>query len=103
MPKQTLEKLTATCKTVVIANTTTVLLAANPNRRQAYITNVSDEIVGIGLDTAAVASSGYSIGALTAGGPLDRYQAAENGQVFQGAINGITASGTKSVAVVEFE
>lgn len=80
----------------------TALLAANANALYRKVTNLSDEDVAIGLGVAAVATKGIVLKALAATFPPAFVEYPTPGNVmFNGVINGISASGGKACAVVE--
>mgnify|MGYP001591394677 CR=1 FL=1 len=81
--------------TVSIGATTTVILAANNNRRFAHIMNDSNEVIYLGLGEAAVLNSGIRLNALGGSFTID----ATN--LFTGAVNGISTSGSKVATFVE--
>ena len=84
---------TATNTKVSIANTTTVALAAGPGRQFARFTNDSDEVIYLGLGAAAVLNEGVRLTA--AGGVFEI-----NGtNIFTGAVNAISTSGSKNLCV----
>ena len=91
--------------TVSVANASTLIAAANLARRFIRITNISNEACNIGLGVAAEANKGIHLSALVdtakpaASGILEF--PTPGGVMFTGAIYGITASGTKNVAVAE--
>lgn len=81
---------------VTVGSSTTVVLAADANRQLAIVTNVSDQLVYLAVGGAAVSGKGVPLSALSgqsAGGSL-----VLTGPVAKLAINGICASGGKSVA-----
>ena len=81
---------------VSVTTSSTVLIAANPNRKYLALMNNGAGAVTLSFDTnAAVAGSGWTLAA--SGGGIT-WEA--TGVPIQ-AINGITASGTSSVVVLE--
>ena len=91
--------VTPTTQTQVPVNdTTTLVLAANLNRQYVALKNVSDTQISLKIDAAAVVEDGT---VLEAGESYEMSEAI--GNLVTGAINGITASGTKVIAVYEAE
>ena len=86
---------TVTDTKVSVGSSTTVVLAANEARVNAVIVNDSDEIVYIGRGNAAVLNEGIRLNA--SGGSYE----IDSTNLFRGAINGISTSGTKNVTVSE--
>ena len=80
---------------VTVAATTTAVLAANVKRISALIINNSDEVIYLALGSAAVLNKGIRLDA--SGGSF----VLEDSDDFNGAINGISTSGSKVVTVVE--
>jgi hypothetical protein len=77
---------------VTVGATTTVALAANASRKRAILVNDADETIYLALGSAAVMNAGIRLNA--------------NGGVhvedlFTGAINAISASGSKNLCVTE--
>lgn len=81
----------------VIANATTVALAANANRLYACLVNDGTEPIYIKLGVAAVMNQGIRLNA--AGGSYEMSR--EIGNLYVGAINGICASGGMTLVVTE--
>lgn len=86
---------TITPTKVTVGNTTTVVLAADASDKREYvaIVNDSDEPVYIALGATAVMNEGIRLNA--GGGALEL--SGEN--QWQGAINGICASGGKNITL----
>lgn len=80
-----------------VTGSTTSVLTANLARRYALLVNdgVADVYIKLGAD--AVVNAGIRISGN--GGSYE--MSAEQGNLFQGAINGITVSGTSTVLVTE--
>ncbi len=78
-----------------VGATTTAILATNDNRHWASIVNDSDETIYLGLGTAAILNQGIR---LNANGGSYNINAVN---LFTGAINGISTSGSKVVTKVE--
>jgi len=85
---------------VSVGATSTLVMAANPLRTFLCITNVSDELVSLGFGAAAVANKGCPINAKPTTGKCDRVIMC-GPAIFKGAIYGICASGSKTVATCE--
>ncbi len=87
---------TATHTSVTVLATTTVVLAANANRLYALIVNDSDEKIYVKIGANAVQSQGIPIL------PNGSYEMSKAmGDLNVGAINGICASGSKTMLVTE--
>ena len=89
--------------TVSVGSSSTPILAANNSRKHAVITNMSDEVVYLSEGAAAESTKGIALAPASSGAPVPAgiYRTGENGVLFKGAIYGICASGSKSVAVKE--
>jgi len=88
---------TPTHTAVSIGAATTVVLAANANRLYALLINDSDAIIYIKLGASAVLNQGIRLNA--SGGS---YEMGEKvGNLYLGAINGITAVAGKNLLVTE--
>lgn len=85
---------------VTVANASTEILAAKPERTWAIITNISDETVFLGLGEAAVANKGIALPPVPLTGPAAQFVIGPD-TPWKGAVNGICASGSKLVSVVE--
>jgi len=81
---------------VSVGATSTAILAANADRKYACIVNISDEWVYLGLGEAAVADQGIPL----APNGMGKYEITPDNR-FVGAVNGICASGSKTVTKVE--
>ena len=91
--------VTPTTQTQVsVGNTTTLVLAANGNRQYASFKNVSDTQISLKVGAAAVVEDAI---VLESGESYEMSEAI--GNLVTGAVNGITASGTKVMAVYEAE
>jgi hypothetical protein len=93
-----------TISTGTVGSTSTALAAANRARKHLTITNLSDEKVFLSEGAAAEANKGICLAPVDASGnpvAAGRYATGENGLLFLGAVNGICASGSKSVAIKE--
>ena len=78
------------------STTSAALMAANPDRQYCRVTNVDGVIlVALGLGVAAEAGKGIVLG------PLEHWEMPSHA-IFTGAINVESASGTPSVAFVEY-
>lgn len=89
--------VTPTTQTQVnVADTTTLVLAENGNRQYASFKNVSDTQISLKVDAAAVVEDAI---VLEAGESHEMSEAI--GNLATGAVNGITATGTKVMAVYE--
>ena len=77
---------------VTVGNTTTVLAAANADRKEIVICNDSDEPIYLGYGTNAVMNQGVRLNAY--GGTIVE-------TVWTGSINAICSSGTKEATYVE--
>lgn len=77
---------------VSVGNTSTTVLAANANRKEAILVNDSDEEMYLKYGSGATANSGIRLNAY--GGNLVE-------TVYTGIITGICASGTKTITVTE--
>jgi len=86
---------------ITIGATSTVIVAKNPLRRYLSIQNISDETVYIGIGVDAVANEGTQIPKVG----TDRVSSVEftfgNSNLHNMAVNGICASGSKAVLVLE--
>jgi len=91
----------ATINTVAVGATSTVLAAANSNRKHLVITNISDEAVFVAEGTAAVANKGIALAAAGTGMYNGKYETGKDGILYTGPVYGICASGAKNVAVHE--
>lgn len=89
--------VTATHTVVTVANTTTLALAANANRRYALFINDSDETIYIKIGANAVLNQGIRI---NANGGSYEIKLSE-GSLNLGAINAICTSGSKKLLVTE--
>jgi hypothetical protein len=79
----------------VVAATSGLLLAANPDRKSLVICNLSGNTISFGLGQAAVLSSGVTIGAWGVWG-MDEYS------FYTGAIYAIASAGGTAVGIQEF-
>lgn len=83
-----------------VGTASAAVLAANGARVYARIQNLSTAQISLGFGTAAVAGEGIRLAA--AGTYGDHYEMARGyGNVFTGAINGITTVDDQAVAVIE--
>ena len=82
---------------VSVGSSTTAIIAANSARRYLLLVNDSDEVIYVKLGAAAVANQGIRINA--SGGTLELSPL--NGNLYRGAVNGICASGSKTMLVTE--
>ena len=81
---------------------TAQVLAANANRIYALITNDSDTAVYLRFGTAAaVANEGIRLG--TGAGERSHEMSRDKGNVWSGAIQGISSAASKKVIAVEGE
>ena len=80
---------------VAVANTTTVVLAANASRVDATIVNDSDEAIYLARGEAAVLNEGIRINA--AGGVYN----IDATNLWRGTVNAISTSGSKNITVTE--
>jgi len=80
-----------------IAATTTVALVANANRLYALLVNDSVETIYIKLGAAAVLNQGIRLNANGGSYEMSKKQ----GNLYVGAINGISTSGTMALLVTE--
>lgn len=87
-------RLTITSSGVLIGNTTTVVVAVNPNRKFLLLINDSDTDIYGAFGTAAVPHAGFLIKANGGGLILD------SGGVTQQAVNAITLSGSNKMLLV---
>ena len=88
---------TPTHTVVTVGATTTAALAANTSRIYALLINDADEAIYIKLGASAALNAGIRINAN--GG---NYEMSEQlGNLYQGAINAICASGSKKLLVTE--
>jgi len=83
---------TATNTSVSIGTSTTVISAANTNRKVLAITNDSDETIYVSLAATAV---------LNTGNRLNAYGGVATVKGYYGAVSGICASGGKVVCTSE--
>ena len=91
--------VTPTTQTQVsVGNTTTLVLAANGKSQYVALKNVSDTQISLKIDADAVVEDAI---VLEAGESYEMSEAI--GNLVTGAINGITATGTKVMAVYEAE
>lgn len=87
---------------VSVGSSTTVLAAANPNRKWLLIQNRSDEAVDIKIGASAVSGEGIKLAA--DGNPGSAFEMSFGiGNMNNEIINGICASGSKTVTVNEAE
>jgi len=89
---------------VAVGNTSTEILAEDTTRNYARITNMSDEIMYLNFDGAAVATKGIALAPVdTNGNPVQAgiWETGKDGLLFRGAVNGITASGSKNAATFD--
>ena len=86
-------KVTTAIDTVIVGNTTTVVLAEDVGREVVFLSNIADERIDIGIGTAAVANKGIGVAKTDGVQKLTR----EDGAML--AINAICASGTKNLMV----
>ena len=79
----------------------TLLAAANANRRWLLIINRSDEMVDIKLGAAAVAGEGIALNPIDGSSNIQGvFESSEkNCNLYKGAVYGICASGGKVVSV----
>ncbi len=89
--------LTPAHTAVTAAVTTTAVLAANTDRLYALVINDSDEVIYIKLGASAVLNQGIRLNA--SGGNYE--MSMKLGNLYTGAINGISTSGGKVVLVTE--
>lgn len=100
---------TATHTTVVVGSATTAVLGVNQKRKYAILQNVSSEPVSFKLGAAAVIGAGIVLSADSAGGATPKgdggtYEISPaNSNLYFGAINAITTSGTMNLLVTEGE
>ena len=87
----------ATNSKVAVGSTTTVVMAADPDRKWAVLTNDSDEAIYLGLGEAAVMNEGIRLDPVAATAPAGCYKIDANNR-FTGAINAICTSGSKNLA-----
>ena len=87
-----------TSTNVSVGSGSTQILAANPARKIAVLTNLSNEVCSLGFGAAAVANKGVVLAA--AGNPRDQF-IIDDTRLIGTSIYGITASGSKTVAVME--
>jgi len=80
-----------------IAATTTTVLAANANRLYALLVNDSVETIYIKLGAAAVLNQGIRLNANGGSYEMSKKQ----GNLYVGAINGISTSGSMALLVTE--
>ena len=80
---------------ISVGNTSTQVLAANPNRKYAAIVNDSSEVVYLGLGSPAVINKGIRLNAR--GGAFEITAV----NLFCGAIYGIAATASNNLTVVE--
>lgn len=92
---ETRTRTASTSGAVTVGNTTTVVLAANADRKSATMVNASDEVIYLQLGAAAVSGEGIYLSA--SGGSFN----IDKNNLFTGAINGICASGSKTLVVTE--
>lgn len=81
---------------VAVALTTTLLLAANPNRKYAHISNNSGNPVFIQFDTAAVLNQGIRI-------PAFGLYTIESNNLWLGSINAISVVAGTLIDILEGE
>ena len=86
---------TCTGSGTAAAATSTVILAANLDRKYASFINDSDEICYLGLGAAAVLNKGIRLNA--SGGSFE----INSTNVFQGIVYAISTSGSKNICVME--
>lgn len=79
--------------TVTVGATSTLVLAANQNRRHLLLQNDSDEVIYVSFGKAAVANEGIRLAA--AGGSYEMV----SDTVYSQVINAICASGSKKLLV----
>lgn len=92
------DALTAAHTVVTVGATSTAVLAANALRRYALFVNDSDETVYLSFDgTAAALNDGVRLNA--SGGSYE--MSVRVGNIHQGAVKGICASGSKKLLVTE--
>jgi hypothetical protein len=92
-----------TISSVTVGNASTLIAAANPARKHLRITNLSSEIVYLSEGAAAESAKGIPLAPVASGSPVETgiYETGTDGLLFTGAVYGITASGSKAVAVKE--
>lgn len=83
---------------VSVGSSTTEIAAANGDRKYLRIQNISDEAVYLGIGADAVSQKGVY---LASGGAGVYEVSPANGNFTTEAINGICASGSKLVVVLE--
>ena len=88
---------------VVVGAASTLLAAANADRRWLLIANRSDEMVDVKLGEAAVAGEGIPINPIDASNNIQGvFESSEkNCNLYKGAVYGICASGGKTVSVYQ--
>lgn len=84
-----------TSNSVTVANTSTLVLAANPNRKYVALVNDSNEVIYISLGVAAVLNKGIRLNAEGGSYEID----SEN--LYTGSIYAICSSGSKVLTVTE--
>ena len=95
MGYETRTRTASTSGAVTVGNTTTVILATNPDRKAATFVNDSDEAIYLQLGAAAALNQGIRLNASGGAFTIDK------NNLFTGAINGICASGSKVLVVTE--
>ena len=85
---------------ITVGASSTLILAANPDRTYLRIANLSDEIISIKNTDAAVANEGWTIQPISTNNGSDVLEL-KYPNIPAGQINGICASGSKVVSVVE--
>lgn len=81
-------------QSVTVGSTSTAIVAANPNRKYLALCNISDETMYLAFGNTAEQTKGmpvYTAGTLEWMGPY----------VFTAAVNGICASGSKTICYIE--
>ncbi len=86
---------------VTVGSSTTKVLDANGDRRLLVLTNMSDEVIWLGLGEDAVVGEGIPLAAN--GGNLEDEKLEPSDRMFVGQVNAICASGGKDLAVQELD
>ena len=87
---------------VSVTTSSTVLVATNPNRKYLALMNIGTADVTMSFDgTAAVAGSGWVLAAANAAGSAGGGITWEASGVPIQSVNGIVATGTSNIAVLE--
>ena len=92
---ETRTRTASTSGAVTVGNTTTSVLASNPDRKSATFVNDSDEAIYLQLGANAVLNEGIRLNA--AGGSYT----IDHNNLFTGAVNAICSSGSKNLVVTE--